>query len=312
VYETQDSFLPTSLKDDRMHADDQADARTSAERLAEIRAQEILPEGLIALVEGVLPLTRKARAEANVILPPREALASDEALFAGSPLLLRQDFPFDMDQALALIPQLLDLLAASGTDAATAAEALRAALADGSLDARAALSALPKGDEAIFARWRKELPGSPRALDFVITTALAPSLAAAAEKLATHLPQNLPHEHGHCPLCGSLPYVSLLRDKEGRRFGVCSFCGHEHRLRRIACAYCDESDQKKLKLFRVAEYPSVRVDVCETCNMYIKTLDYRELDRGYLPPLDDMASVALDILAQQQGYKRPTLSAWGF
>jgi len=25
-----------------------------------------------------------------------------------------------------------------------------------------------------------------------------------------------------------------------------------------------------------------------------------------------MASVALDVLAQQQGYKRPTLSAWGF
>ena len=62
-----------------------------------------------------------------------------------------------------------------------------------------------------------------------------------------------------------MPYLSLLREKEGKRFGVCSFCGFEYRVRRIACVYCDEADQKKLKLFRVAEYPGVRVDVCETC-----------------------------------------------
>jgi FdhE protein len=46
--------------------------------------------------------------------------------------------------------------------------------------------------------------------------------------------------------------------------------------------------------------------------MYVKTLDYREMDKGLLPALDDMATVALDVLAQGQGYKRPTLSAWGF
>ena len=295
-----------------MHADDQVDARTSAAKFSEIRSQEILPEGLVALVEKVLPLTRRARAEAKTTLPERAAMASEEALFAGSPLLLRQDFPFDLEQALGLIPPLLDILAASGEDAAGAAETLRKAMATGELDPKAALLALPKGEDALFARWRKELSGSPRALDFVITTALAPSLAAAAEKLAPSLPENLPHEHGHCRLCGSLPYVSFLREKEGQRLGVCSFCAHEYRIRRIACAYCDESDQGKLKLFRVAEYPGVRVDVCESCNMYIKTLDFRELDKQHLPALDDMASVALDILAQQRGYKRPTLSAWGF
>ncbi|GAB6125936.1 formate dehydrogenase accessory protein FdhE [Humidesulfovibrio idahonensis] len=292
--------------------EDEIDARTMTARFAEIRSQEILPEGLIGLVEQVLPLTRRAMAEAKIALPARAACASDEAMFAGSPLLLRQDFPFDMDQALALVPALLDILAATGDDAAKAAQALRQALESGALDAKAALLALPKGDDALFAHWRKELSDSPRALDFVITTALSPSLAVAAQGLAAYLPENLPHEHGHCPLCGSLPYVSLLKEKEGQRFGVCSFCGFEHHIRRIACAYCDESDQGKLKLFRVAEYPGVRVDVCETCNMYIKTLDFRDLDKRHLPALDDMASVALDILAQQQGYKRPTLSAWGF
>jgi len=295
-----------------MHTDDQAFTRLIETKFSLIRAQEILPEELIALVERVMPLQRQAKAEATLVLPPQEACATPEAMFAGNPLLLREHFPFDLKQALGLIPALLDTLSASGGEAANAAKTLRQALASGELNPEAALRAQMAGDDALFATWRERLPGSPRALDFLATSALSPSLSRAAEQLAPLLPENLPHEHGHCPLCGSLPLISLLRDKEGKRFGVCTFCGHEYRLRRIACAYCDEGDQNKLKLFRVAEYPGVRVDVCETCNMYIKTLDFRGLDQPLLPALDDMASVALDVLAQQQGYKRPTLSAWGF
>lgn len=295
-----------------MHTDDNAYTQQLEAKLALVRSQEILPEELTALVARVTPLLRQAQAEAVLVLPAPEACSSPEAMFAGAPLLLRQHFPFDLKQALALMPALLGQLAASGGEAENGAKALRAALASGELNPESALLAFLAGDDTLFAAWRARLPGSPRALDFLVTSALSPSLSAAAQQLAPRLPENLPHEHGHCPLCGSLPFISLLRDKEGKRFGACSFCGHEYRLRRIACAYCDEGDQGKLKLFRVAEYPGVRVDVCETCNMYIKTLDFREMDQPYLPALDDMACVALDVLAQQQGYKRPTLSAWGF
>lgn len=295
-----------------MHPEDPVYSRLLQNQFTEIRSQEILPEELIALVEQVLPLQRQAKAEAQIVLPAPDACATVDAMFAGSPLLLRKDFPFDLDQGLRLIPVLLDMLAASGGEAEHAAATLRQAMADGTLDPATALRALPLGDEALFATWRDNLPGSPRALDFLITSALSPSLSLAGELLAPRLPENLPNEHGNCPICGSLPFISLLREKEGQRFGVCSFCGFEHHLRRIACAYCDEADQNKLKLFRVPEYPGVRVDVCETCSMYIKTLDFREMDRKPLPALDDMASVALDVLAQGQGYKRPTLSAWGF
>lgn len=281
-------------------------------RIAEIRSKAILPEDLIQLVERVLPLQRQAQARAQIVLPADKAMASEAAMFAGSPLLLRRDFPRDEALAAELFPQLLDILAASGGEAEKAAGVIRQALQNGELDLSTALRALPEGDEAFFAAWRNTLPASPRAMEFLVTSALAPGLHAAANALAPKLPKNLPHEHGHCPLCGSLPYVSLLRDKEGRRMGVCSFCGFEHRIRRIACPYCDESRQDQLKLFRVAEYPDVRVDVCATCSMYVKTLDCREMDGEVFPELMDMLSVALDVLAQQQGYKRPTLSAWGF
>ncbi len=295
-----------------MHSDDQLFVRLMEGKLALIRAADLLPEELVALVERVLPLQMQAHAQAQVSLPDPAACASDEAMFAGSPMILRENFPHDMAQALRLFPLLLDLLADTSGAASHAANTLRAAMAAGELDPAQALRALPAGDEALFADWRQRLPESPRALGFLAASALWPSLNAAALALATRLPENLPHEHGHCPLCSSLPYITFLRGKEGQRFGVCSFCGFEHRIRRISCPYCDESDTSKLKLFRVAEYPGVTVGVCETCSMYVKTLDYRELDQGLLPALDDMATVALDVLAQGQGYKRPTLSAWGF
>lgn len=295
-----------------MNVDDQISIEIITKKLAEIRATDMLPEELVALVEQVLPLQLAARAEARPALPAPEDCASVEAMFAGSPMLMRQNFPHDLDQALGLFPRFLDILAGVSPDSATAAEALRKALASGELDPARAMRDLASGDETIFAHWRERLPGTPRALDFLATASLWPGLNAAALALAPRLPENLPHDRGHCPLCGSLPYLSLLREKEGQRFGVCSFCGFEHRVRRLACLHCDENDQNKLKLFRVQEYPGVRVDVCETCAMYVKTLDYRELDKPLVPPLDDMASIALDIVAQQQGYKRPTLSAWGF
>ena len=295
-----------------MRSDDQAFVRLMEDKLAEIRGTDMLPEELVALVERVQPVLIEARDAARPVIPDPAICASVEAMFAGSPMILRENFPHDLDQALRLFPILLDLLAGAGGTAAQAADTLRAAIAAGELDPAEALRALLAGNEDLFTAWRKRLPESPRALDFLATSSLWPGLNAAAQALAPRVPENLPHQHGHCPLCGSLPYITLLREKEGLRFGVCSFCGFEHRLRRLCCPYCDEGDTAKLKIFRVGEYPGVTVGVCETCSMYVKTLDFRTLDKTPLPALDDMATVALDVLAQSQGYKRPTLSAWGF
>jgi hypothetical protein len=40
---------------------------------------------------------------------------------------------------------------------------------------------------------------------------------------------------GHCPACGSLPTLSLLKGVEGRRYLLCSFCGYEWRMDRLCC-----------------------------------------------------------------------------
>jgi len=52
-----------------------------------------------------------------------------------------------------------------------------------------------------------------------------------------------------------------------------------------------------------------RIDLCDKCHQYIKSIDswtLEELD----PALEDLATLHLDILAAQKGYKRPVPSLW--
>ena len=73
-----------------------------------------------------------------------------------------------------------------------------------------------------------------------------------------------------------------------------------------------QSHREKLEFFEAREEPGFRVDTCRTCNMYIKTTDFRKMDRNGLPLVDDLESLPLDIRAQKENFKRATLSAWGF
>ena len=60
------------------------------------------------------------------------------------------------------------------------------------------------------------------------------------------------------------------------------------------------------------EEPGSEWTSCESCKTYVKTIDFRNLDRVAVPILDDLDSLALDYVAANQGYRRATLSAWGF
>ncbi len=149
-------------------------------------------------------------------------------------------------------------------------------------------------------------------VSFLVHASLAPAVEALAAGLAGRIPADRIWTHGHCPVCGSLPLMSSLRDKEGRRFATCSFCLADYRVRRLGCCFCGEEDQNKLVFYDTPDAPGYRIDACEQCKNYIKTADFRALDKASVPSLDDLESLPLDYLAMERGYARPTLSAWGF
>jgi len=272
----------------------------------------IFPAELLELVEKIYSRQLEAREEAEV--PPADTLQTADALqhSQGAPLLERSAFPFDRKQAQGLFDEFLKLTAACSPALSEAVQALEDARGQGKLDLDQAMQAHLKGDEAFFASWADTTPMAPRILAMLVQASMTPSLERMALKLAavTDLSKSWPH--GHCPVCGSMPIMSDLREKEGFRYNICGFCHSEYHFARLQCPFCLEKDTAKLEYYEAKEEPGVRINACRTCMMYIKQTDFRNLDRRALPLIDDLDSLALDIAAREKDFKRPSLSAWGF
>lgn len=112
-----------------------------------------------------------------------------------------------------------------------------------------------------------------------------------------------------CPFCGGPPQVSVLRGDGtadgGSRMLICATCATPWPLRRILCVNCGEEDEPRLTCFHAPEFDHVRVDVCETCHRYIKTVDLTRLGLA-VPLVDDVASAVLDLWASERGYTKTT------
>jgi len=118
--------------------------------------------------------------------------------------------------------------------------------------------------------------------------------------------------HATCPVCGSEPVCSVLRDQDhgARRSLVCSLCMNEWSFLRVRCVACGEERFDSLPIFTPQEMPHVRVDACETCHHYIKTIDMTK-DGLAVPVVDEIAAAPLDLWAADKGYKKLALTPAG-
>jgi len=108
-----------------------------------------------------------------------------------------------------------------------------------------------------------------------------------------------------CPFCGRKPAFGVLRQQGdgGSRSLVCSFCMAEWQFRRILCAGCGEEDHKKLPVFTADGLAHMRVECCDTCRSYLKTVDLTKNGLA-VPVVDEIAAMPLDLWAQGRGYRK--------
>ena len=108
-----------------------------------------------------------------------------------------------------------------------------------------------------------------------------------------------------CPLCGGRPLFGVLRleGDGGKRCMVCSFCGYEWEFRRILCPTCGEEEEKKLPVYVAEQFPHVRVEPCDTCKFFIRTIDLTK-DGHAVPVVDDLAAIPLTLWAHELGCSR--------
>ncbi len=109
-----------------------------------------------------------------------------------------------------------------------------------------------------------------------------------------------------CLLCGSRPLLGVLRPEGdgGKRHLVCSFCLQEWAFRRILCPWCGEEAENKLPVYIAEEFPHIKVEACETCQCYLRTIDLTK-DGHAVPIVDDLAAIPLSLWAHEHGYSRP-------
>jgi formate dehydrogenase maturation protein FdhE len=115
------------------------------------------------------------------------------------------------------------------------------------------------------------------------------------------------HRRGTCPFCGGAPWIAVRRDaaemQGAQRHLGCALCGAEWLIQRILCPSCFEEDPYKLPSFQSEKFPAARIEACETCHRYVKSIDL-SLDARPIPEVDDLVSLSMDLWAVEQGFSR--------
>jgi FdhE protein len=108
---------------------------------------------------------------------------------------------------------------------------------------------------------------------------------------------------GNCPFCGARPVAGVLRPEGdgAKRSLICSLCGTEWIYRRIVCPDCAEADKDKLPVYKAEDIGYMRVEACDSCRCYLKSVDLT-VNGLAVPVVDELATVALNVWAEESGY----------
>jgi len=130
-------------------------------------------------------------------------------------------------------------------------------------------------------------------------------------ELGNFLPQSM--AENRCPYCGSRPQLAVLRPEGdgAKRMLLCSLCSSEWAFRRILCPECGEENHEKLPRYSAVGIPAVRVEACETCRHYQKSVDLT-LDGLAVPVVDEIAAAPLDLWAAEHDYRKIQANIVGF
>ena len=224
----------------------------------------------------------------------------------GFSLLQKQDFPLDIEASVTLFQTLCQIGKDANPHMAEQVRKIEEVLNSKRIDLK---ELIKKGiEEQRIEQIADEFGLDRKVLLFLIEESARPSVETGKEQLHTELdPENW--LKGYCPICGSLPSLSLLREEVGKRYLLCSFCGYQWRIDRLICPFCNNKEQESLSYLYAEGEEAYRIDLCDKCHQYIKTIDLRRLEESD-PCLEDLATLHLDILVSKKAYKRPVPNPW--
>lgn len=222
------------------------------------------------------------------------------------PLVNIPEFYYDNKAAGKLFTEICGILTAGENEISESVKKIAGLTADKNIDIDRLFSSFINEDEIVFDSLEKEHGIDKLVLAFIVFNSMKPSLTVFAENISVHLDKDSVWEKGYCPVCGSAPEISLF-EENGKRFLICGFCSHKWASRRIYCPFCENADHETIQYFEIEDEEECRVDACDKCKKYIKTIDIKKTTRTIYPPLESMATPYIDMKFEEMGYKPGTV-----
>jgi FdhE protein len=224
----------------------------------------------------------------------------------GFPLLEKKDFSIDSESSMTLFNSFLKIGKKANPHMSKEVEKIKEAIKTKKVDIKKLF--LENPNEKKIEDIVSGLGLDKKIFLFLFKESLRPSIEEGVRKFSEKVTLETGLKN-FCPICGSKPYMAFLKEEVGKRYLLCSYCGYEWRFDRLACPFCENREQASLKYFFEEGEEAYRIDICEKCKQYIKTIDLRKIQL-IDPIFEDISTIHLDLLALNKGYNRPTSNPW--
>ncbi len=218
------------------------------------------------------------------------------------PLVNISQFTFDSASAGGLFKALCDILRSSNECVSESAGRIGEAVERKDLNMDRLFPAFLSDNRSYFSTLERDLKLDRNILRFLVYNSLKPSLNIFSAMMESYLDREREWDRGCCPICGSMPELSIFEDN-GKRSLLCGFCGHRWQSKRVYCPSCGNTDHESLRYFEIEDEEEYRVDVCEKCKSYIKTVDIKKISRPVYFPLESIATPYIVVKFREMGYK---------
>lgn len=220
------------------------------------------------------------------------------------PLIEINRFPIDYEISGKLMMDLIGIVSNKGSetdDISDSLSKLSVLIQENKIITEELFNSFMQENESYFDMINDQYKIHKEITGFIVYNSLKPSIAAFSDKISAYL-DDVQWDKGYCPVCGSLPELSVF-EKDGKRFLICGFCSHKWASKRIYCPFCENSDHETLHYYSIDDEEEYRVDVCDKCRCYIKTINTGQTHREIYYPLESQSTDYIDIKFKNMGFK---------
>ena len=226
----------------------------------------------------------------------------------GFPLVEKRALTLDIPLATKLFRRLCKMMSQNKKASSHDAERIIVALQNKEIDILELLKQVDYHNDEFITALSKKLGIKKDVLVFLAENSIKPIFEGYAKALGNYVDQER-WRKGYCPICGSEPFMAELKE-EGARYLVCSSCSFEWRFSRLKCPFCENASHEKLRYFYAdKESSAYRIDVCDVCKRYIKTIDTEQMGEEVIPIIEDAGTLFLDVLARNEGFTKEGISS---